>query len=68
MYADEAKRMDTLKKQAESEYSEFNRTAMLRCHPDLAGRLLSGELDSWLKTHSWIWALPEQCLQQEAVA
>ena len=64
--ADEAKRMDTLKKQAESEFSEFNRTAMQRCHPDLAATLLAGGLDDWLESHRWIWALPEQYLQQSS--
>lgn len=64
--ADEAKRMDTVKKQAESEFSEFNRTAMQRCHPDLAATLLAGGLDDWLESHRWIWALPEQYLQQSS--
>jgi exodeoxyribonuclease V gamma subunit len=64
--ADDAKRMDTLKKQAESEFSEFNRTAMQRCHPDLAATLLAGGLDDWLESHRWIWALPEHCLQQSS--
>ncbi len=60
--------MDTLKKQADNEFSAFNRTAMQRCYPNLAEALLAGGLDDWLETHRWIWALPEQCLQQEAEA
>ena len=68
LHTDDAKKMDTLKKQADNEFSAFNRTAMQRCYPDLAETLLSGGLEDWLETHRWIWALPEQCLQQEAEA
>lgn len=47
---------------AENEFSEFNRTAMHLCHPDLAQTLIQGELDDWREDYQWLWALPQHCL------
>jgi exodeoxyribonuclease V gamma subunit len=55
---------------AENEFSEFNRTAMQLCRPELAQQLLSTDVadgdanayDHWLEQYQWLWALPQACL------
>lgn len=61
----EEKRLETVSKQADNEFSELNRTAAQRCYPELAGQLTGGDLDTWQEQHSWIWSLPLQCLREE---
>jgi exodeoxyribonuclease V gamma subunit len=54
----------------ENEFSEFNRTAMQLCRPELAQQLLSTDVadgdanayDHWLEQYQWLWALPQACL------
>jgi exodeoxyribonuclease V gamma subunit len=55
---------------ADNEFSEFNRTAMQLCRPELAQQLLnsnegtdhSSAYEHWLEEYQWLWALPQACL------
>tara|TARA_B100001245_G_scaffold234957_1_gene221667 strand:+ start:19735 stop:23118 length:3384 start_codon:yes stop_codon:yes gene_type:complete len=61
----EDKRQRVLDKEMASDYSALNRTATLRCLPDLSLQLMQ-DVDGWLEQHEWLFALPRQCLQDSA--
>jgi exodeoxyribonuclease V gamma subunit len=64
LQTDEEKWLDTIKKQADSEYSDFNKTAFSRCYPMFAKELLADDstsIKNWMAEFDWIWALPQVC-------